>query len=367
MEDHVEMPERKRGGAWRKILIVFIVLIVLAAAAIGGGALYVKNALEPVEPSDQEVRVKIESGTGTSGIASQLEQQGLIRNATVFLGYLKWKGLGSKFKAGEYAMKPGMTIDDIVAMLNEGKTVKEETIRLTIPEGFTVKQMAEKVGEVPGWSTDKFLQIAESATGKYIADAYKQIPANKDIQHHLEGYLFPETYEFKNGSTEQDVVERMLQELDKRLTTLPGNWQDQLKTLGVSFHEMMTIASLVEREVAVDKERALVAGVIYNRIKEKMPLQIDATVQYLFEKPKERLLEKDLQIDSPYNTYKIPGIPPGPIGAPSIESIRAALYPETTKYLFYVTKKDGSKEHLFAETFAGHQKNIAESNKNQSK
>jgi len=367
MEEQVEYQEKKRGGALRKVLIVFAVLIVLAAAAAGGGYYYITNALKPTEPSDQEVRVKIAPGAGSNSISQQLEDKGLIRNSTIFVGYLKWNDIGTKFKAGEYAMKPGMTIEEIIDKLNKGEIVKEETLKLTVPEGFTIPQIAERMATTPGWSADKFLEIAESSTTKYIADAYRKIPDNKDIRHHLEGYLFPETYEFKKGTTEQDVIERMLQQLDKKLNSLPNGWEKQLTKLNISFHDMMTIASLIEREVAVEKERALVSGVIYNRLAEKMPLQIDATVQYLFDKPKERLLEKDLQIDSPYNTYKVPGLPPGPIGAPSINSIKAALYPEDTKFKFYVTKKDGSKEHLFAETFAGHQKNIAESNKKQGK
>jgi UPF0755 protein len=129
----------------------------------------------------------------------------------------------------------------------------------------------------------------------------------------------------------------------------------------MTLHELLTIASLVEREVVIDEERALVAGVIYNRIEDGMMLQIDATVQYSLDKPKERLYEKDLLIDSPYNTYKVEGLPPGPIASPSIASITAALYPEESDYLFYVTKKDGSQSHLFAKTYEEHLKNIEKS------
>ena len=124
----------------------------------------------------------------------------------------------------------------------------------------------------------------------------------------------------------------------------------------------MTVASLVEREVVVDEERPIVAGIIYNRLKEGMPLQIDATVQYLLDKQKDRLMESDLQVDSPYNTYKIKGLPPGPIASPSVKSIEAALFPKKTDYFYYVTKKDGSHEHLFAETLKQHNQNIAKSN-----
>jgi UPF0755 protein len=166
----------------------------------------------------------------------------------------------------------------------------------------------------------------------------------------------------KKGSKEDEILIRMFQELDNKLNQLPEGWEEQLKLLGISFHQAMTVASLVEREVRVPDERKMVAGVIYNRFKRQMQLQIDATVQYALDKPKERLLHEDLKVDSPYNTYQIPGLPPGPIASPSLASIEAALFPETHDFLFYVTKKDGSGGHLFAKTYREHQKNIRISN-----
>ncbi|MNJ37950.1 putative aminodeoxychorismate lyase [compost metagenome] len=153
----------------------------------------------------------------------------------------------------------------------------------------------------------------------------------------------------------------MLQETNKRIKQIP-EFDQKLKARGLDFNELMTVASLVEREVVADSERSLVAGVIYNRIAQDMKLEIDATVQYLLDKPKERLLYKDLQsVDSPYNTYMYKGLPPGPIAAPSLKSIEAALEPKSSEYLFYVTKKDGSGEHLFAKTYAEHLQNIEKS------
>jgi UPF0755 protein len=131
--------------------------------------------------------------------------------------------------------------------------------------------------------------------------------------------------------------------------------------MGLTLHQLLTIASLIEREAVLDEERPLIASVIYNRLKIGQPLQIDATIQYLFATPKERLFEKDLQIESPFNTYLHTGLPPGPISDSSFASIKAALYPETSDYFYYVTKKDGSHSHLFAKTFAEHQKNIEKS------
>ncbi|MFS0839812.1 endolytic transglycosylase MltG [Paenibacillus sp. 1P03SA] len=187
------------------------------------------------------------------------------------------------------------------------------------------------------------------------------IPADAKLKHKLEGYLFPDTYDIPKDATEQKLITLMVDQLDKRLQNLPADWKDKLKASGLTFHQMMTIASLIEREVVVDEERPLVASVIYNRLKIKQPLQIDATVQYALGKQKERLLESDLKIESPYNTYKNPGLPPGPIASPSLASIKAALYPAESKYFYYVTKKDGSQGHLFGETYAQHLANIEKS------
>jgi UPF0755 protein len=341
----------------RKIVLAIVFILLLLVSFIGGAALYVSKCLSPMPAQSESVHVTIPQGASSSDIAVLLEQKGLIRDARIFTYYLKYKKQGAKFQAGEYAMPPGITLDQIITKLNQGDTVKEEVIRVTIPEGFTVTQIADKLAQASGLSAAAFLDKADRSGEIHSASA-RQIPANPAIKHRLEGYIFPETYEFRKGTSEDDMLDRMLSELDNKLAALPSDWQDKLKQKSIDFHQMLTIASLVEREVALDEERPIVAGVIYNRLSKKMPLQIDATIQYLFDKPKDRLVEKDLQIESPYNTYLHAGLPPGPIASPSLASIKAAIYPADTKYLFYVTKKDGSKGHLFAETFEQHKKNI---------
>jgi len=150
-------------------------------------------------------------------------------------------------------------------------------------------------------------------------------------------------------------------ELDRKLDQLPEGWQDLLEERDMTLHDLLTVASLIEREVAVAEERPIVASVIYNRLAKGMPLQVDATVLYALGGTKDRVLDEDLEIDHPYNTYKIPALPPGPIASPSLASIQAALEPEDTEYLYYVTKKDGSRTHLFAKTLQEHQRNIRRS------
>ncbi|WP_028544813.1 endolytic transglycosylase MltG [Paenibacillus taiwanensis] len=339
-------------------LVVFILLTLLA----GGGVWYVWNGMQPVAKQDQAVEVLIERGSGTGAIAEQLEKNGIIKNAALFKVYLKMNGEGSKFMAGKYVFQPGVNYEDIIASLNSGNVVKDEMVRFTIPEGYTVEQIALELSSKGIVEQSDFMNAIDDAAAHAERLPFQmKLPKDTNIKHSLEGYLFPETYEMKKGSTAEQIVDRMLQETEKKITQLT-NWEADMKQKGLTLHELLTVASLVEREVVVDEERPIVAGVIYNRIFiEKMPLQIDATVQYALDKPKERLYYKDLEIDSPYNTYKIAGLPPGPIASPSIASIEAALHPETTEFLYYVTKKDGTQSHLFAKTYAEHLRNIEKS------
>ena len=354
MEDKKQMTTKSK-----LVIAIFIFLIAAGSAAV----LFVRQTLQPVPSSPEPHRITIAPGTGSARIAAMLEQAGLIRNAQAFTYYLKWKEQGSKFQAGEYELHPGMTLDEIIAAFNQGLVVKEEGTKVTIPEGFTVRQTADKIHQQFGVDPAVFLQTAQQYK-QFTAKSFAQIPNDAQLKNRLEGYLFPETYEWTPDTKPEDMLDRMMLELDKKLESLPASWQQTLTDRKLTFHQMMTVASLIEREVAVEEERTLVSGVIYNRLKKGMPLQIDATVQYLFDKPKDRLFEKDLQLESPYNTYLHTGLPPGPIASPSLASIQAAIYPAETKYLFYVTKKDGSKGHLFAETYEQHQQNIAASKKN---
>ncbi|PYY25597.1 endolytic transglycosylase MltG [Paenibacillus illinoisensis] len=339
-----------------KVILVVLLIIVIAA---GGAGAAVWNMMRPVAASADPVVFEIKSGSGTSQIADQLEQEGLIRSGLAFKGYLKWKKQGSSFMAGTYSMNPGVSYDEIISKLNSGEVVPEEMMKFTIPEGYTVLQMADKLSAEGVVDREEFIKLANDPSS-FDVDIIKDIPVDEELRYVLEGYLFPETYELKKGSSTHDVMQRMLEEFQTKINTI-SDLESKLKARNLSLHELLTIASLVEREVVVDEERALVAGVIDNRIKQDMKLEIDATVQYLLDKPKARLLFKDLKVKSPYNSYLNKGLPPGPIASPSLESIEAALAPEASDYLFYVTKKDGSSGHLFAKTYKEHQQNIAKS------
>lgn len=341
-----------KGKVWMILLLVIVV-------AAGGAGAYAWNLMRPLEASTEPIVFEIKSGTGTSKIAEQLQQEGLIRSGLAFKGYLKWKKQGSNFMAGTYSMNPGVSYEEIVNKLNSGEVVPEEMVKFTIPEGYTVLQMADKLSEEGIVDRDEFIKLANDPSA-FDVDIIKDIPVDEELRYVLEGYLFPETYELKKDSSTHDVMQRMLEEFQTKVNSIP-DLETELQEKKLSLHELLTIASLVEREVVVDAERPLVAGVIYNRIHQDMKLEIDATVQYLLDKPKARLLFKDLKVESPYNMYLNKGLPPGPIASPSLPSIQAALQPEASDYLFYVTKKDGSSGHLFAKTYKEHQQNIAKS------
>ncbi|NHN30034.1 endolytic transglycosylase MltG [Paenibacillus sp. S3N08] len=343
-------------------LVILLILIILAI--VTGLGLYVKQAMKPMPASSPKTLV-IAPGTSPSKIAELLEREGLIHNAQVFTYYLKYKQQGSRFQAGSYEMAPGIPLEAIIDTLNNGLIIKEQGIKLTVPEGYTVRQIAEKVSQQFGMDANVFLQAAEQREG-FKARIFAEVPEQPQLRNRLEGYLFPETYEWNKDIKVEDMLDNMMLELDKKLASLPEDWQQKMLERGQNLHQMLTVASLIEREAILDEERPLISGIIQNRLKINMMLQIDATVQYLFDKPKDRLFEKDLQVDSPYNTYNHKGLPPGPIASPSLASIKAAIFPVESPYLYYVTKKDGTKAHYFAETYAQHQNNISLSKKNES-
>ncbi|WP_052339426.1 endolytic transglycosylase MltG [Gorillibacterium massiliense] len=355
------MEETRRPRLAWKIFKLFLVVLLVAFIAAAGGVAYVWNELQPPHKGEM-VSFTIPAGTSSRDIADTLETKGIVKNGSFFWLYLKYKGEGARFQAGEYEMTPGMTLNEVIGKLNRGETVKEETIHFTVPEGYTLEQVAKKLEEQNAVSATAFLQLADKPPTALSEVLAGPLPTDNQVRHKLEGYLFPETYEMKKGSTAEDIMERMAEELKNKLSAIP-DFDSRLKARGLTLHELLTVASLVEKESAVKEESPMIAGVIYNRLKAKMRLEIDATVQYALPEYKERLFEADLKTESPYNTYLHDGLPPGPIANPGLDSIEAALSPKDSKYLFYVTKKDGSRTHLFAETYEQHLKNIEESKK----
>lgn len=253
-------------------------------------------------------------------------------------------------KAGTYRLSPDMSAAQIIERLARGGSDRED-IAVTIPEGFTIRQIADAVESHKIVMDGAALQkIATGPTDAFSAP----FPLPKKS---LEGYLFPETYRFLPNSAPTKVVQSILDTFDKEFYSRHAG---DIRKSGRSLHEIVTIASLVEREAIGPEDRARIAGVIENRLKRKMRLEIDATLDYAKGRHLTRVLYKDLKDESPYNTYRHAGLPPGPIASPGLASLEAALRPEKHQYLYYVAMPGGP--HVFARTMAEHLRNVARRN-----
>jgi UPF0755 protein len=306
------------------MVLLLIFLYLLASAASGGGG------------ADTPVTVVVEEGDTLSAVADKLEETGVISSSTLFKLKSRIEGGDTKIQPGEYRIKPGEDDDKILEILSTGST-----FTLTISEGLTLKQTAQKVEDASGVPAAEFEEAAKKTDYGY---AFLDDPAVETT----EGFLFPKTYKLEEGADASRIVDRLLEQYF--IETRDLDFAGAQKQLGLTEYEFVTVASLIEKEAANSEERPLVASVIYNRIRAGMPLQVDATIQYALGRPKEKITIDDLRVESPYNTYTNPGLPPGPIASPSRESIEAALKPAKTNYLYYVLEADG-KEHFFTDDY----------------
>lgn len=320
------------------------VLLLILLLAAGGTAFWVAGQLSPVDET-KTVEVDIAAGSSPRRISALLEESGVIRNGDIFYLYLRYTGEGSDFRAGTYLVETPIENRDLISLLKTGQG-HTETVRVTIPEGLKVEEIAARLADAGLGDLEVFLDLATAGEFEYPFLSY---PEDDRILYRLEGFLFPDTYEFRRDAGEREVLNRML---DRFSQVYNGEARARAVELGLSDLELVTMASIVEKEARVAAERPRIAGVFYNRLERSMAFQSCATIQYLFPEPKEKLYNSDLEIESPYNTYKYGGLPPGPIGAPGVASLEAALYPEEHNYLYFVAKKDGS--HSFNETYEGH-------------
>jgi len=289
----------------------------------------------------QSMVIEIPRGASTADIAALLQREGLIRNAILFRVYAYLKGLDSRLQSGEYQFSPAMTVKEILSYLARGKVVEHS---FTVPEGLTVEQVAALLESRGLGSRKRFLEVARSGDLRP-----EFVPRDVPLREPLEGYLFPETYLLTRGTGEEEIVRIML---DRFHTVFTPEFRRRARELGLSVHEVVTLASIIEKEAAVDRERPLISAVFHNRRRLGMRLDADPTVKYVMASPPQILSLKDLEVDSPYNTYKYAGLPPGPIANPGEAALRAALYPADVDYLFFVAKNDGT--HVFSRTLREH-------------
>jgi UPF0755 protein len=326
--------DRRRGGV---ILLIVIVLLVSAVVAAGGWWTYATGASGPTE----KIVVVIPPGSTGSEVADILKESDVIRSTLAFKVMAKFRGFSGGFEAGTYTnLTTNMSISSALSALKQGP-LPQKSLSAVFPEGLTVAQIADRVQDQLGIPKKTFLAAAKS--GKFSLPPY--LPEGGK---NLEGFLFPKSYEFLSGVKADDVIGTMLDQFGTEVESLPWN---AYKKLGLkSKYDVVIVASMIEREAKFDEDRAKIARVIYNRLKKPMRLQIDATVQYALNKY-EPLTRADLEVNSPYNTYLIDGLPPTPIASPGLASIAAALSPADGNWLYYLVC-DAEGHHAFSNSYA---------------
>lgn len=354
IEDVIKAP-----SPLKVVLITLAVVLFVLAAVAGGGIYYVYSQLKPAEPgSDELVEVEIPMGSSSVKIAQILEEKGIIKNSKLFYYYVRFKD-ETGFQAGVYQLSPGDTVEEIISKLKEG--VARETVRFTIPEGLTVEETAIRLEEQGVVDAERFLQVVNEGDFSdfaFIDEIPEDVPGRK---YRLEGFLYPETYEVYKGASEEEVIRKLLSQFEKEFKE---EWYPALEEHGFTLYEAVVLASIIEREAVLEEERKTISGVFHNRIDANWRLESCATVLYVLDIPRERLTLKDLEVESPFNTYKNDGLPPAPIANPRAASIEAALFPEEHDYFFFVVKNDGSRGHYFSRTYQEHLQHDAKSRGN---
>lgn len=301
----------------------------------------------------EDVVVEIPSGASAKQVAAILKDAGLIKYENAFINRLQDSEYRGKLQSGTYTLNTGMNTLEMIIVLCPEVGYEMPIATLVIPEGYTIEMIAEKCAEMNICTEQEFLNAVQSVTTSdfpYLAD----VPAGADVEYKLQGYLFPATYDIYETTTAESLVDWMLETFTYYYS---GEIEDRATELGYNSYDVITRASIVEREAKVDEERATIAGVINNRLAIDMPLQMCPTVLYPITDgmyDQEQVLYSDLEIDSPYNTYKYSGLPVGPICNPGLACIEAVLYPEEHSYYYYHVDNEEAGTHIFTETYQEH-------------
>lgn len=329
-----------------------LTIIILFLTFLSGTVFYILRFLEPVHPYPPYSReLIIEQGVTTSQIAFLLEEEHIIHSAFFFNLVVRLTGQDPHLQAGTYLLGSDMPLMEIIQVLSTGKVV---TDTITIPEGYTLSEMGLLLEERLQLNAQDYKGVLDEILASYpeIKEQYQSPPHF----HYLEGYLFPDTYNFGRGLSPQSLISSMVDRFFSQAHRY--TMEKRAEELGFTLHEIVTIASMIEKEARWEEERPLISGVIHNRLQKDMPLQVDATILYVLPEWKDVVLYRDLEVVSQYNSYRVKGLPPGPISNPGLPSLQAALYPRSTDYYFYVARRDG--RHIFSRTYQEHLQAIRE-------
>jgi UPF0755 protein len=333
-------PLAPRMGWWRRPAVwVGAALFLVALFAV----LLVRTAISPVRPDSRHAVIyRVPAGTSAASIGVGLQRAGVIRSALAFRLWSQWLGLASHLKAGEYRLSPAMSLRAVLRVLEQGRILET---RVSIPEGFTVAQIVDRLVA---------LHVASrSALERALAAGLPGLVPPKGVKVAAEGFLFPDTYIIPRGTPPRQVILAMWDDFLARTASL----RQALPAHRLTLWQWVTLASIVQAEDGRPQEAPRIAAVFLNRLKADMPLQSDATVRYAMGRPVAHLNAWNLAWPSPYNTYRHSGLPPGPIDSPGLVALYAVIHPAPVPYLFFVAAPDG--QVLFATTYAQHLANIA--------
>ena len=366
--------KKKKKSHLKGFLVTVLILLILLGAGGFFGLRYAESALQPVDPSSKQyMTVQIPDGSNAQEIGSTLEKSGVIKNGLVFTLYVKYKNY-NELKSGYYNLQKSMSVEDVIKELQKGGTPEPQEVtlaNLTIPEGYTLEQIAQTVGQLQGdfkepLTAEAFLAKAQDETfiaqevAKY-PNLLESLPAkDSGVRYRLEGYLFPATYTIKENTTVESLIDEMLAAMDKNLSSHYAT----IKEKNLTVNELLTIASLVEKEGAKTEDRKLIAGVFYNRLNLGMPLQSNIAILYAEGKLGQNISLSDdaaidTSIDSPYNVYTKVGLMPGPVDSPSLDAIESSINQTKSDYLYFVANVQDGKVY-YATTLEEHDRNVQE-------
>lgn len=366
--------KKKKKSHLKGFLVTVLILLILLGAGGFFGLRYAESALQPVDPSSKQyMTVQIPDGSNAQEIGSTLEKSGVIKNGLVFTLYVKYKNY-NELKSGYYNLQKSMSVEDVIKELQKGGTPEPQEVtlaNLTIPEGYTLEQIAQTVGQLQGdfkepLTAEAFLAKVQDETfiaqevAKY-PNLLESLPAkDSGVRYRLEGYLFPATYTIKENTTVESLIDEMLAAMDKNLSSHYAT----IKEKNLTVNELLTIASLVEKEGAKTEDRKLIAGVFYNRLNLGMPLQSNIAILYAEGKLGQNISLSDdaaidTSIDSPYNVYTKVGLMPGPVDSPSLDAIESSINQTKSDYLYFVANVQDGKVY-YSTTLEEHDRNVQE-------
>lgn len=329
--------KRLKNSKSMVLISIFIILLVINLAVFVVKYNSIKRS--PLKSNKADITFKVKEGESLNGLFERLNNENVLRSSFFSKIYIKFNNVEESIKPGTYTVNSDISFNDFLSVLTDGKV---SDYKITFPEGYTVEDIAKKLEESKVCTKDEFLKVVK----EYPLPSY--IKPNNERKYELEGFLFPDTYAIPKGTTPKQIIEMMLNRFEGVISEIQSE-------LGITipkeeYEKYVIVASMVEKEARDDSERAEIASVIYNRLQKGMPLQIDATVLYALGEHKDTVLYKDLKVDSPYNTYKIKGLPVGPICNPGKPSLLAAIKPAKTDYIYYLLNPSNNK-HYFTNNY----------------